>query len=31
MWQGMGRWRWLSNSLIAIGFVFLAFLILGIP
>ncbi|MBL4719310.1 MAG: PepSY-associated TM helix domain-containing protein [Erythrobacter sp.] len=31
MWQGMGRWRWLSNSLIAIGFLFLAFLILGIP
>lgn len=30
MWQGMGRWRWLSCALIAIGFVFLVFLILGI-
>lgn len=30
MWQGMGRWRWISNGLIAVGFIFLAFLILGI-
>ena len=30
MWRGMGRWRWLSNSLIAVGFLFLVFLILGI-
>ena len=30
MWQGMGRWRWLSTTLIATGFIFLVFLILGI-
>ncbi|MBO6767396.1 MAG: PepSY domain-containing protein [Erythrobacter sp.] len=30
MWHGMGRLRWLSNTLIAIGFVFLVFLVLGI-
>lgn len=27
MWQGMGRWRWISVALIAIGFVFLGVLV----
>ena len=30
MWQGMGRWRALSVALIGIGFILIAFLILGI-
>lgn len=30
MWQGMGRWRWLSAALIGVAFVFLVFLVLGI-
>ncbi|MBV7257823.1 PepSY domain-containing protein [Pacificimonas sp. WHA3] len=31
MWTGMGHWRWLSACLVLTAFVFLTFLILGIP
>ncbi len=30
MWQGMGRWRWLSVAMLAIGVIFLQFLIFQI-